>query len=49
MSMTLLDALAKLGEETTIMLLREGKLKLAGSFKGCESEVVIGLDKGEWE
>jgi hypothetical protein len=46
--MTLLEALATLGEEYTIALLRDGILKLKGNFKGREAEVVSGLDDGEW-
>lgn len=48
MRMTLLDSLARLGEATTILLLREGKLKLAGNFRGREAEVIFGLDEGNW-
>jgi len=48
LKLTLLDALAKLGEVTTIHLLKVGTLKLAGNFKGRESEVVASLDMGDW-
>ena len=49
MRMTLLEALAKLGEDYTVALLRDGVLKLAGNFKGREAEVVSGLNEGEWK
>jgi hypothetical protein len=48
MAMTLLEALDKLGEVVTILLLKQGTLKLTGNFKGREFEVLAGLNDGEW-
>jgi len=49
MTMTLLDSLVVLGEATTIALLKVGTLRLAGTFKGREAEVIAGLAEGDWD
>jgi hypothetical protein len=46
---TLLDSIDRFGEPGTIRRLESGEVRLTGSFKGQEAEIVASLKTGEWE